>query len=284
MTSAFFRTQDSPAGIALIPQAEAASGWGEGQLRGLAVSSALAREAERALDRIGRTDVRPARWTLDLFRPARMRLPCTTSATIVREGRRLCLIDTVLRQDDRPVARGTALFLAPSRSPAGAVWSGGVQPRPPAPGTPMAPGQHRLYRSADTGWGAAAQAQNDHRTQIWHEPIPVVEDEPITPFQLAAGIADVVNVVANLGGNGLEFINADITLALARLPEGDGVGFAAIDRREDAGIAVGTAAAFDRSGVFGTATVSALANAHQAVDLPTFFAEPAAHHTPAPNR
>ncbi len=274
MTSAFFRAQTDPAGLALIPQAEAASGWGEGQLRGLAVSSVLAREAERTLDGIGRTDLRPVRWTLDLFRPARMRLPCTTSATVVREGRRLCLIDTLLHQDGRPVARGTALFLAPSHSPAGAVWSGGATPRPPEPGTPMTPGQHRLYRSEGADWGEAGRAQNDSRTQIWHEPIPVVEGEPITPFQLAAGVADVVNVVANLGSFGLEFINADITLTLARPPEGDGVGFAAIDRREQEGIAVGTAAAFDRSGVFGTATVSALANAHQAVDLPTFFAEP----------
>ncbi|MEV6218084.1 acyl-CoA thioesterase domain-containing protein [Nocardia sp. NPDC051833] len=275
MTSAFFRAETGPAGLALIPQAEAASGWGEGQLRGLAVSSALAREAEHAIERLGRPDLQPVRWTLDLFRPARMGLPCTTSAATLREGRRLCLIDTFLHQDGRPVARGTALFLAPSHSPAGAVWSGGAHPEPPAPGTPMLPGQHRLYFSERTGWGEAAQAQNDTRTQVWHEPIPVVDGESISPFQLAAGIADVVNVAANLGANGLEFINADITLALARLPVGDAVGFAAIERREQAGIAVGTAAAFDRGGVFGTATVSALANAHQAVDLPTFFAEPA---------
>lgn len=273
MTSAFFRPEPGQAGLKLIPQAEAASGWGAGHLRGLAVSSALARATEQTVEAIGRTDLLPARWTIDLFRPARMR-PCTTSTTVVRAGRRLCLIDSVLEQDGRPVARASALFLAPSQSPAGAVWSGGAQPEPPPPGAAMVPGQHRLYFTEKTGWGDAAQSRNDARKQIWHEPIPVVEGETVTPFQLAAGVADVVNVAANSGTNGLEFINADITVALARLPVGAAVGFATTDRIEQAGISVGTAVAFDRTGVFGTATMCALADAHRAVDLQTFRPNP----------
>ncbi|MFC8387011.1 acyl-CoA thioesterase domain-containing protein [Nocardia sp. NPDC057272] len=269
MTSAFFRAESGRTSTELIPQTEALSGWGEDHLRGLAISSALARAAERAVADIGRADLQPVRWTLDLFRPARRR-PCTTSANIVREGRRLCLVDTVLHQDGGPVARASALFLAPSESPSGAVWSGGARPEPPPLGASMTQG-HRLYFSEGTGWGDAAQAQNDARKQVWHDPIPVVEGEPITPLQLTAGIADVVNVVANLGSNGLEFINADLTLALVRLPVGTAVGFSATDRIEHAGISVGTAVAFDRTGVFGTATVSALANTHRTVDLPAFF-------------
>ncbi|GEM29626.1 acyl-CoA thioesterase [Nocardia neocaledoniensis NBRC 108232] len=269
MTTAFFRTRTGPAGIELIPQAEASSGWGDEHMRGLAVSSALARATEQHVESIGRGDLTPARWTVDLFRPARLR-PCTTSVTVVREGRRLCLIDSVLEQGGRPVARASALWLAPSRSPSGAVWSGGAQPELPPVGAAMVPAQHRLYFTEKTGWGDAAQSKNDARKQIWHEQIPVVEGEPVTPFQLAAGIADVVNVAANFGSAGLEFINADLTLALARLPEGPAVGFATTDRIERAGISIGTAVAFDRTGVFGTATLCALADGQRAVDVASF--------------
>ncbi|MFG3618682.1 acyl-CoA thioesterase domain-containing protein [Nocardia sp. NPDC047654] len=269
MTSALFRAQGGPQGMELIPQAEAASGWGEEHMRGLAVSSALARATEQQIHTIGRTDLVPVRWTVDLFRPARLR-PCTTSAAVVREGTRLCLIDSVLEQDGRPVARASALWLAPSQSPPGAVWSGGTRPEPPPLGAALVEAQHRLYFTEKTGWGDAAQSTNDARKRIWHEQIPVVEGEQATPFQLAAGIADVVNVAVNLGSNGLEFINADLSLALGRLPVGLAVGFATTDRIEQAGISVGTAVAFDRIGVFGTATLCALGDAHRAVDVQSF--------------
>ncbi|MEV0685601.1 acyl-CoA thioesterase domain-containing protein [Nocardia sp. NPDC050378] len=269
MTAAFFRTQRGPQGMELIPQAEAASGWGEEHMRGLAVSSALARAAEQQIHTIERTDLVPTRWTVDLFRPARLR-PCTASATVVREGKRLCLIDTVLEQDGRPVARASALWLAPSQSPPGAAWSGGARPEAPPVGTALVEAQHRLYFTETTGWGDAAKSTNGARKMIWHEQIPVVEGEQPTPFQLAAGIADVVNVAVNLGSNGLEFINADVSLTLGRLPVGAAVGFATTERMEQAGISVGTAVAFDRVGAFGTATLCALADAHRAVDVRSF--------------
>ncbi|KAF0846650.1 acyl-CoA thioesterase domain-containing protein [Nocardia caishijiensis] len=269
MTEAFFRTRNSRHGIELIPQAEAASGWGEEHMRGLAVSSALARAAEQQMRTIRRPDLTPVRWTVDLFRPARLR-PCSASATVVREGKRLCLVDAVLEQDGRHVARASALWLAPGQSPPGAAWSGGARPEPPPLDTALIESQHRLYFTEETGWGDAARSTNDARNTIWHEQIPVVEGEPVTSFQLAAGVADVVNVAVNLGSNGLEFINADISLALARLPVGPAVGFATTERIEEAGIAVGTAVAFDRVGVFGTATLCALADAYRAVDVRSF--------------
>ncbi|MEV0075302.1 acyl-CoA thioesterase domain-containing protein [Nocardia neocaledoniensis] len=269
MTAAFFRSRTGPSGEELIPQAEASSGWGDEHMRGLAVSSALARATEQQVETLGRTDLAPTRWTVDLFRPTRLR-PCTTSVSVVREGRRLCLIDSVLEQDGRPVARASALWLTPSRSPSGAVWSGGAQPEPPPVGAELVRAQHRLYFTEKTGWGDATQSRNDARKQIWHERIPVVEGETVTPFQMAAGIADVVNVAANFGSDGLEFINADLTLTLARLPVGPAVGFATTDRIEQHGIAIGAAVAFDRTGVFGTAALCALADGQRAVDVANF--------------
>ena len=114
----FFRV----AGAELAPEPMACSLWSDDQMHGVALSGALARALEQAQAAAGRTDLRPARYTVDLFRPASMS-PCSTSATVVREGRRLCLIDAKLEQAGVVVARATAVFLKPSASPEGKVWS-----------------------------------------------------------------------------------------------------------------------------------------------------------------
>jgi len=80
-------------------------------------------------------------------------------------------------------------------------------------------------------------------------------------------MADGASLVTNWGDKGVEYINTDITLTLARLPEGLEIGLAAVDRVEHDGIAVGTAAVFDRSGTLGTAVVTSLVNAHRTVDF-----------------
>ena len=107
MTLSFFTTS----GDGLVPADLARSLWSENQMHGVAVSGALARAAERCVIELGRgDDLRPARHTVDLFRPATMD-PCRTTTRVVREGRRLCLVDATLEQDGQTVARASALFL-----------------------------------------------------------------------------------------------------------------------------------------------------------------------------
>ncbi|MEU4650397.1 acyl-CoA thioesterase domain-containing protein [Nocardia fluminea] len=269
MSHAFFRAQSDPTGHpeVLHPEPEASSGWIGGQLRGMAVGAVLARAVERELVVRARTDLRPVRWTLDLFRPVVMR-PCTTRVQVVRDGRRLSLFDAILIQDGRPVARAGALYLRPGPTPDGICWSPETTADPPPADREPSPEQNRVYFSDDQGWGPDARAHhNAARTGIWHRPIAVVVGERPTPFQFVAGLADVTNVVTNLGSNGLEYINADATLTLTRLPEGDEAGLVGLDRLAQDGIALGTAAIYDRKGVFGTATVSSLANARGPADL-----------------
>ncbi|MDF3307397.1 thioesterase family protein [Rhodococcus sp. T2V] len=273
MTSAFFRLAPGR-GVQseeYVPQSPAGSGWGSGHMRGMAVSGALARATEKTVEELGRQDLQPVRWTLDLFRPAGM-TPSVTSTTVVREGRRLCLVDAVLSQDGEAVARASALYLSPTTTPDGIVWASGNSPQPPPDDCKRAAGTaERLYCSDGAGWTLPADApQNGDRKQIWQFAIPVVEGEPLTAFQMAASVADAANVISNLGSAGLEFINADVTLALARLPEGLELGLAALDRAEQHGISVGTGLVFDRLGVVGSVTVSAVGNARRAVDLRGF--------------
>lgn len=238
-------------------------------MRGIATSGALALAVEETLLDLGDDDLRPVRWTLDLFRVARM-LPSLVDVDveIVRRGRRVCLLDATLSQDGRPVARAGALCLAAGSTADGVVWSPAVIPEPPAAQGVQAGGAERLYRSGSGPWVPPRDAPYDaDRKALWQFPIPVIDDVAPTPFQMAACAADLASATTNLGTNGLEYVNADATLTMGRLPNGLEVGLQATDRVERDGIAVGTARMFDRTGVFGTVTVTALENAAHTVNL-----------------
>jgi Thioesterase-like superfamily len=264
-TISFF-TRD---GDDLVPAPLACSMWSDDQMHGVALSGALAWAAERALAEAGRTDLRPARWAVDLFRPARM-VPCTLTTEIEREGRRICLVDVILSQDGERVARGTATFLKPSETTAGEVWAPTDRPvPPPLDVVPPAGDQPRApYVRSSVDWSQNfLEHQNADRKTSWSTSVPIVPDQPVTPFQAAASTADGTSMVCNWGSDGVEYINTDITMTLAREPDGIEIGLLATDRIEHDGIAVGSAAIFDRSGPLGTVMVAALANAGRTVDL-----------------
>ncbi len=256
-------------GDALVPTELACSLWSDDQVHGVALSGALARGLERAAGDTGRAELRPARYTVDLFRAARMQ-PCVVRTTVVREGRRLCLIDAVMEQGGEPVARASGLFVQPSEPPPGAVWEPDTVFEPPPLDLAAVSDEPRvpLFSSEQLGWSTSfAEHQNGERKMTWQTGMPVVPDERPSPFVAVASIADAASMVTNWGANGVEQINTDITLTLARLPVSLEVGLAAIDRVSSDGIAVGTAAVFDRQGPVGNTVVSSIANAKRTVDF-----------------
>jgi acyl-CoA thioesterase superfamily protein len=246
----------------LLPRPGAASTWADGRtVRGMASSAVMARAAEQAIAAAGIDDLRPARWTADLSRPVPME-PMRTRAEILRRGRRVCLVDVELLVGDTVVARARGLYVrAGATSGPGRVW----QPArtlvlPPEELRPTVAGT-RLHHSDEGGWTTeAAPHQNASRKQIWLVPVPIVETEIPSPFQVAAAVADLASVVTHWGDAGLAHINADLTLSLARLPRGAGLGVAALERVEADGVAIGTALVHDGEGVIGTSTVTAVLN------------------------
>lgn len=253
----------------LVPQDIARSLWKPDQMHGVATSGALGRAAEKAMIDAGRLDLGPARYTVDLFRAPSMN-PCRTEARIVREGRRLLLVDATLIQDDEPVARASALFLARSETPDGTVWSPDGQPEPPPLEVCPVSDEPRVpfFYSDSAGWSQDfVQHQNADRKVNWQSCLPVVAGEESSPFQGLCGAADSTSLVVNWGDRGVQYINSDITLALVRAPISREIGLAATTWVEADGIATGTATVFDRAGVIGTSTVTALANAKRSVDF-----------------
>jgi hypothetical protein len=184
-------------------------------------------------------------------------------AEVVREGRRLRMVDVTVRQQGRNVAHGRAIFVRRSASPSGKVWSPDVMipPVPPPDQTP--PFGPKPYFGTDAAAARDFEPWRDPTQQkyVWYDcAAELVEGEPMSPFVRAAAVADVANPLTNWGSDGLQFVNSDVTMLLSRLPEGTMVGMAARDREECDGVAVGSAVMFDAGGPVGLVAVTALAS------------------------
>jgi hypothetical protein len=230
----------------LVPTDAARSLWSADQMHGVAVSGAMAREIEKALHDRPRDDLRPARYTLDMFRPATM---------------------SVLVQDGEPKVRASTIFLKPSEDPDGEVWQPTENPSVP-PGVPVLTEPTIPWFASEKPWSQDfVEHQNAGRKQTWQHGVPIVAGEEPTPFQAVASIADGTTLACNWGSKGVQYINTDITLSLARLPRTAELGLRGERWSGADGIAVGVATVFDRDGVIGQSMVTSLANAKRTVDF-----------------
>ena len=265
MSLAFFRR--TPAGF--VPLELAASLWKPTQMHGVAASGLLATALEQAADR---PDWVPARYQVDLFRPASTEHLTRVRTDVVRSGPRLVLVDAWLEQEGQAMARARATFLAPSGAPHGEVWASADRATPPPLDVaPVTEEPHIPFFSSTAPWSDDFAAhQNAGRHATWQVAVQVVDGEKPTPFQAVASIADATSMVCNWGSGGVEYINTDVDLALCRLPTSIEIGLRAVDHVASDGVAVGTAEVFDRSGTLGTATVTAVANTRRTVDFASY--------------
>ena len=254
-----------------LPTRYARSAWTDEMVNGPAVVAAAARslESEHGLE-----GFQPARLTVDLFAPVRFE-SLTVRTVDVRSGNRIRVSDAHVEQGGRAVARATLVQLRHGEQPPGEIWRSGRVTAPPEEvlTEPLRAGQRPYFGSSgsetapgrwSTDMGAA---QGDGRKSFWHRPLDVIEGVPATPFQRAATLAESTSLMTHWGTEGIGFINADLTVALARLPRSEDIGIEADEHLSDAGVAVGTATLFDRDGVFGTGTVVAVSNAGRQIDF-----------------
>jgi hypothetical protein len=88
----------------------------------------------------------------------------------------------------------------------------------------------------------------------------LIAGESLSPFVRAALAADTASPLAHSADSGLEFINADYTLCLSRLPLGDALGLDASGHTSEEGIAVGHCTVHDLVGPIGYCMTTAVAN------------------------
>jgi hypothetical protein len=257
--SAFFTAE----GDSFVPAPVARGPWGD-TVSGNYIGGILGHVLERDA---GDPDFQPARLTVDLFRPAAL-APVNVTTTVTRQGRRLRLVDAVMTQDETIVARASGLFLRRGEQPADEIWSSPVRmpPVPPTP-DPIPRGLAMLvwtYGSIEhppgPGFGLEAWEHCGPK-YIWMRDIrPLIEGEPLTPFTRAAMAGDMVSSLTHYGPSGLQFINADYTLTLSRLPRGPYLGLAALTHYSHDGVATGVATILDQSGPIGSGVANALSN------------------------
>ncbi|WP_169914665.1 acyl-CoA thioesterase domain-containing protein [Rhodococcoides yunnanense] len=276
-------------GEQLHPLPVAAGAWTEGTISGPAVCGVLARSLEREIaDQMWR----PARVTVDMFRPVRM-APVTTETKIVRDGRRIKVVDSSLVQDDRVVARASAVFARLSEDPPGEIWAPALadDARPPlgsaSNGTALNGGESNggasnggesnsegWYWSSERQWtNSMIDHQNSGRKRVWVQQASLVEGEASSPFVRLVTAAEVTSMLTNWGSKGIGFVNADLTVQLARLPQGQFIGLEAQNHASADGVAMGTTMIYDEVGIFGSASVCAVVNAALQLDMTSIVAE-----------
>jgi hypothetical protein len=250
-------------GDLFVPAPIARGPWGQtisGNYLGGLIGCVLERDA-------GDPDFQPARLTVDLFRPAALEALRVETA-VIRQGRRLKLVDAYVTQQDTVVGRGSALFLRRGEQPADEIWTSPVTmpPLPPTP-DPIPRGLSSLvwtYGKEDhtpgPGFGLSAWEHAGPK-HIWVRDVrPLVAGQPLTPFTRAAMAGDMASSLTHYGPSGLQFINADYTLTLSRLPEGPYLGLTAMTHSSHAGVATGVATVVDEFGPVGSAVANALSN------------------------
>lgn len=262
---AFFTLDDSGA---YLPTRYARSAWSDSMVNGPAVVVAAARSLEHEF---GAEEFQPARLTVDLFAPVRNE-PLVVQTEEIRSGNRIRVADARLIQGGKAVARATFVQLRRGEQPPGTVWRSGRELAVPADADPgeTGPGTNVFFGSGEPGpsWDRDMGVhQNDQRKRFWIHPLDVVEGEPASPFQRAVIVSESTSLMTHWGDEGIGFINADLTVALARLPRSGDIGIEADEHVSADGVAVGTASLFDRDGIFGTGTVVAVSNAGRQIDF-----------------
>jgi hypothetical protein len=246
-----------------VPTRLARGPWGP-SISGNYVGGMLGRTVEHEVDD---ADLQPARLTVDLLRPVALQ-PLQMHSSVVRDGRRLRLVDAIMTQNDVMVARASALFLRRSEHGADTVWTSPVT-MPAIPADPVMLADdvpivfHSFGRDPVAGSPGVGDREWRHYGQkfAWmRETKSLVDDEPLSPFTRAVMAGDVTSSLTHWGTEGLQFINADYTITLSRLPEGVYIGLAAVTHYGHAGVATGVATLFDETGPIGSGMATALAN------------------------
>jgi acyl-CoA thioesterase len=250
-------------GKGYVPTPLARGPWGP-SLSGNYIGGLLGRAVEREVDD---ADLHPTRLTVDLLRPVALR-PLQVHTSVLRDGRRLRLVDAVMTQNEAMVARASALFLRRSEHAPDTVWTTPVA-MPDIPAEPdVLPDDLPMFLQSygrdpvggSRGVGVTEWRHDGQKFAWMRETKLLVDDEPLSPFTRAVMAGDVTSSLTHWGTAGLSFINADYTLTLSRLPEGIYIGLAAMTHYGHAGIATGVATLFDESGPIGSGMATALSN------------------------
>lgn len=254
-----------PDGDGFLPTIASRGPWSPDAQHGGPVAALLVREAERVESVV---PLAVMRLTLELLRPAPLRR-LTVRSRLRRPGKRVQLIELALLDGEVEVALATVLRVRVADVPLeGAVPLPGTAPdgaAPPAPPTADMP----LLQDGRFPWLDTLGMEVRFATSSFAEPgpstawfrlrMPVVAGEEPSPAQRAVVAADSGSGVgAALDFATWSFLNPELTVHLARQPEGEWVAVEAGTLLSRSGTGVATTRLWDRSGVVGQASAALL--------------------------
>ena len=197
----------------------AAGPWHPGLQHGGAPASLVVWAAERVP---AAAPMRVARLTVELLRPVPV-APLELKVAPLREGRKIQLVEVRLLHDGREVVRGTVLKVrtADIELPRGAILP--ALDAPPPAGLPATSGEFDFGFAAGFELRRLTERGRLGPAKVWfRQHAPLVEGEPLSPAMRAAAVGDYSNGIATeLPWTDWTFINADLTVSLAREPEGE---------------------------------------------------------------
>ena len=244
-----------------VPTPASRGPWDPNSLHGRVIAGLLGAEIER---RHGDPGFMPARLTVDMYRLPDLS-PVEVTTRVVREGKRIKVIDAEFISGGVSAGRATCQLLKRTEQPAGKVWKPAAWDVPaPADIAPPSDG-----RAGMGGMWATRRIAGDFGTvgqkRIWMSEVrELVEGRALTPFVRVAVSADFASPFANAGDQGLEFINSDVTVYLHREPAGEWIGSEVVNHGATDGVAIGECFLYDEAGPIGSAACCALAQRRMA--------------------
>jgi hypothetical protein len=228
--------------------------WDRRFQHGGPVAALLARSLERKL---AAEPWRLARIAVELLRPAPIEA-CHVRAEIVHVGRRVAKLTAELSAGERPIARATALFLRQLEIEAPSV----EHLDPLLPGPEQCAPLVLPFFVEPAGYHTAMELRRSQgefgsgKLACWMRMrVALVAGEPTPPSARVLVAADSGNGVSlALDTNAWTFLNADLVVALQRLPRGEWLGMDATTRIEPDGIGLADTALYDERGPIGRGT------------------------------
>lgn len=227
--------------------------WSPDAQHGGPVAALLARAVEKVPSEAA---VQVVRVTVELVRPVPLS-PLSVEAGLTRPGKRVQLVEAVVRAGETEVAKARALRIRVAHLDVPVDRSGPPVPLPSGP-PPEAPNPRTAFaRAVDLRFARGGWDEKGPVTMWTRLVVPVVEGEEPSPLQRVAAAADFGNGVSRiLDFDSHTFINPDLTVAFARVPEGEWIGFDAVTRLSPEGYGQAEAQIFDAAGPVGRSVQS----------------------------
>ncbi|ETR77706.1 hypothetical protein X566_08665 [Afipia sp. P52-10] len=243
-------------GDRFIPTSAGRSPWDPKSMHGRIVIGLLGQEIER---RHGSAAYMPTRLTVDMYRLPDFS-PVEVQTRVVRDGKRIKVIDAEFFSNGISMARATSQLLLKTENPPGQVWTPppwqAPLPKDIPPPTDPRTGMNGMWsvRPIEGAMGTLGPRK------LWMSDIrEVVGGVPLSPFTRVALSADFASPFANAGDQGLRYINSDVTVYMHRMPVTEWIGYEVIDHGATDGVAIAECRIHDEKGAIGNASVTALA-------------------------